>query len=257
MRCGLGSPHLFCFGGSEKDKVTVAQLRLTQLPSILLLFMPSISTLLNQYETGLWREYHQLVDTLRAYAVWRHEEDGLKRDNGLPMPPRFVAVLESEHTFKGYAKVADMVSEINTKWPPRFYDETWGWARVHVGTGVHSKRLKTGVPVDIARVTAETEQKAIEVIQELEVAGHSGIVKDGHLIVTPGPSGLTARESGGRAFKLRAWSEEGELLHTVSVGVIVCRGIRQGVREARDAPRKRRKDSLQQVAAWEDVTFWQ
>lgn len=233
------------------------QLKMQNPLHVTLYQMPSLSTLLSQYESALWLDYFALIGTLREHAVWRHEEDGEIRPNGLRKPARFIAVVEDAGAFEAFRKRAETLADLNTKWPPQFFDEVWGWARVNVGTGVHAKRLEAGLPVDVAPVKPEGREKALDVIQALEGAGHSAAVNDGHLVVTPGVRGLTIRTPGGRAFKCRAWSESGEMLHTLSVGVIVCRGIRQGVSEGGDGPRKQRKDVLHQVTSWGRISFWQ
>lgn len=218
--------------------------------------MPSISTALSKEESSRWRRYFRLVRDLREYAIWRYEEDGKPKADGSQRPPRFVAVVEDERRFHRLMQRAEVLGEMNTTWPPRFYDEIWGWGRVHVGTGSRSVRLPPGLPADVAGVEPKKGELVAPVISALEARGHEARVADGRLIVTPGPAGLTARQGGGRAFKLRVWSESGELLHTLAVGAVVCRGVRQGITEG-GGPRKQRSDALKQFAGFGGVSFWE
>lgn len=217
--------------------------------------MPSLETLLNPALSAQWREYFALLDALRPRTVWRHEEDGELRPSGLQRPPRFVAVVESPERFAHLQQQTAALSDLRTKWPVQLFDEVWGWGRVSVGSGAHSRRLEAGLPADCGQV--RDQGQAARVVAALEAAGHSVTVADGRLMVTPGAGGLTVRQGSGRAFRLAAWSESGKLLHAkLSVGAVVCRGVHQGIHES-SGPRKRRADTLHQVAAWEGMGFWQ
>lgn len=218
--------------------------------------MPSISTALSKEESARWRKYFHLLDSLREYAVWRHEEDGEVRENGLQRPPRFVAVVEDERRFRRLVGRAETLGEMTTKWPPQFFDEVWGWGRVHVGDGRRSARLPPGLQADVVGVGGDDLGRVTGLLSELALRGHQADVVDGRLLVVPGGDGLTVRQGGGRAFRLRAWSESGELLHTLSVGAVVCRGVRQGVTEG-GGPRKQRADAMTRFGSWDGVSFWE
>ena len=216
--------------------------------------MPSIETLLNPALSALWREYFTLLDGLRTRAVWRHEEDGEPRPNGAQRPPRFVAVVEDSTRFAHLQEQVAAFADLNTKWPVQLFDEVWGWGRVSVGTGTHSRRLEAGHAADVGAV--KDTGAALRLVAILEASGHQASVIDGRLVVTPNLDGLTMRTTGGRAFRLSAWDESGTLLHSkLSVGAVVCRGVRQGIHE-NSGPRKTRSDTLEMVASWEGVTFW-
>lgn len=217
--------------------------------------MPSISTALNKTLSAEWREYFALLDRLRPYAIWRHEEDGELRPNGLQRPPRFVAVVKKKETFDQLHAEAESLAHLITKWPPQFFDEVWGWGRVTVGAGSHAERLAAGLPADIGEVKPKEQKKAAKVIKQLEAAGHWGQVADGRLIITPGDSGISLRRGGGRAFRLQVWDEQGTALHRLSAGVVVCRGVHQGIHEG-GGPRKTRKDALTRITGWGEVSFW-
>lgn len=217
--------------------------------------MPSITTL-NSHASSLWREYFTVVETLREYAVWRHEEDGQRHAAGSNRPPRFVAVVADQAAFEGFQQRAVALAILNTKWPIQTFDEVWGWGRVQVNSATHARRLQAGLPVTLGEV--DRPEDAAGVLAALEAAGHQAVVADGQLVVTPGPAGLTARQGGGRAFRLRAWAEDGTLLHDkLSVGVVVCRGVQRGIEDGSGRSRKTRADALVQVASWNGVTLYQ
>lgn len=217
--------------------------------------MPSLETMLNPALSAQWREYFALLDALRPYAVWQHPEDGELRPSGLQRPPRFVAAVESPERFAHFQQQAAALSDLRTKWPVQAFDEVWGWGRVSVGSGSHSRRLEPGLPMDCGQV--KDQEQAARVITALEAQGHGAMVADGQLMVTPGAQGLTVRQGGGRAFRLAAWGETGEVLHSkLSVGAVVCRGVHQGIHES-SGPRKTRADTMHQVTSWEGLSFWQ
>ena len=146
--------------------------------------MPSIETLLNPALSAQWREYFALLDALRPRAVWRHPEDGELRPSGLQRPPRFVAVVESAERFAHLQQQTAALSDLRTKWPVQLFNEVWGWGRVSVGSGSHSRRLEPGLPADCGQVTDQGQ--AARVVAALEAAGHGATVADGRLMVTPG-----------------------------------------------------------------------
>lgn len=218
--------------------------------------MPSLSTALSPELSKQWRDYFHLLDTLRDYAVWRHEEDGEQRANGNQRPPRFVAVVAHPDRFALYQQRAAEFAHLQTKWPIQFHDETWGWGRVQVNNASHAQRLTTGEPTDLGAVAEADQQKAAQVVSLLQAAGHRAEVMDGRLMVTSGPQGLTARAGGGRAFRLHVWSEDGHQLHRLSVGAVVCRGVVRGIEDASSRPRKARADTMQRLVEWGGVTLY-
>ncbi|GHG13094.1 hypothetical protein GCM10017783_26130 [Deinococcus piscis] len=220
--------------------------------------MPSISTIFSPTLSAQWREYFSLLNSLRGSAIWRHEEDGESRPNGGQRPPRFVAVVDDAAHFARFQAQAEALADLNTKWPVQCFDEVWGWGRVSVGSGSRSQRLEAGLPADIGEVSTKELDKVAGVIAILEASGHWAAVADGRLMVTPGPAGLTARLGSGRAFRLAAWSESGEQLHSkLSVGVVVCRGVLRGIEDTTGRPRKQRADALPKLTNWAGVNLYQ
>lgn len=221
--------------------------------------MPILST----YESGLWKSYFGLLDTLRAYTVWKHEEDGeLRADGWRQKPPRFIAVVEDQATFAHLQARAAEVAALPTKWPIQMFDEGWGWGRVQVNDASASKRYPMGEVINLGPVEKNQDAAAREVVAALLVAGHQARLvkeKEGqHLEVTVGPGGLTTRWSSGRAFRLRAWSPAGDQLHDkLSVGAVICRGVLRGIEDGSGSPRKTRADKLQKIATWGEFSLYQ
>ncbi len=219
--------------------------------------MPSVDTILSPTLSVQWREYFSLLDSLRSFAVWQHEEDGELRPNGGQRPPRFVAAVADEARFVQFQQQAAAVADLRTKWPVQVFDEVWGWGRVSVGVGSHAQRLTAGLPADLGEVTRADHKQVAGVIAALEDAGHGVRVADGRLMVTPGPAGLTIRQGSGRAFRLHVWSEQGQPLHhKLSVGAVLCRGVLRGIEDTTGRPRKQRADALKLLAAWNGVGFY-
>jgi hypothetical protein len=64
------------------------------------------------------------------------------------------------------------------------------------------------------------------------------------------------RHSAGKAYRLRAWSPDGEQLHgRMQIGAVVVRGVQRGV-SAEQPPRKRRADTLQLICSWGELGFY-
>lgn len=219
--------------------------------------------IMTKTEAAGWRDYFALLEELRNFAVWQHEEDGEDLASGRRRPPRFVAVLEDEKAWSAFEKRVAALP-ITARYPIQMFDQVWGWARVQVNTANASKRLPVGETVVLGEVKRGEEGRASEVVAALVAAGHRASIEGdeetngaGLLSLTPQNGGLTVRWSSGRAFRLYAWSEEGEPLHQkLQCGAVVVRAC-GSVEDDSARRRKPRADRLKRLTSWGEFSVWQ
>lgn len=219
--------------------------------------MPSDSAA-PRHSSELWASYQQFLWALRPHAVWRHDQDGEQRADGRPYPPRFVAVVEDREQLAAFGQRAAALADLTVRWPVQVFPEVWGWARLAVNAAPSTRRFPVGEWVALGAVTSAEMDAAAAFIERMRAAGVEVKLQEqdgGEALRARAPFPLTVRLSTGDAWRLRAYSPEGALLHRVAVGAVVVAGLSGGVHVG-TTPRKSRKDRLEQLGTWSGVSLW-